>query len=275
MRWAGRAVIIFGAALLAGCAPEQDGEPSATNNATERPTLSVAEPPLDREQLLLAAVRAASALAAGSDHSEAQRQLDGKRFELRIRFACGAENEERGSRFSTADRTLRLRMTPDLARDDPAVARIAGDGFESIEGFWLRRPWMLSAACPARSKPPAQPPETGDLDKTKEAAGASPAERRTPRLGIAQFFAASDSRVTRRRLRPYEATIVLDEGQVPSADGYDFILSGRLRALPDRGVIACSAERPDLPPDCIISVHVDRARMERPGTRELVAEWTP
>lgn len=266
---------LIGAAVLTSCGPDRTGtERVALNNMVEElPVITVAERPLDREQLLLATMRAASAFAAGSDDPEAQRKLDGKRFELRMRFGCRSdEDQARGWRFDEEDRTLRLRITPDISEDDPIAAAIAGEQSESVEGFWLRRPWMLTASCPAR-KPAAEPAgETQDA-KIVPTEDKLPSVR-IPRVGLAQFFASSDSRTTRRKRRPYEATIVLDDGQERGDQGYDFILSGRLRALTDRRVIACVAENPDLPPDCIISVHIDRVRIEHPGNRELIAEWT-
>ena len=258
-------------ALLSCREPGKESEP--TNVAAEQPVqpapLRVADRPLDREALLLAAFRAASALAAGTDDSEGQAKLDGKRFELRIRFGCAnGTDEARGWRFDEANRTLRLRVTPDISEADPVAAEIAGEQFETVEGLWLRRPWLLTAVCPAASQ------RTG-AEATEKTGNSEPiAPEAAGRLvGLAQFFSPTDSRTTRRRQRPYEATKILEEGQAPSANGYDFVLSGRLRALPSRRVIACLAKGPEEPPACIISVHVDRAWLERPDNREVIAEW--
>ena len=281
---AGRVAILVCAALLASCGPDkpQGDTPEAVPNASrEGSTLPVAEPPLDRERLLLAAFRAASAFAAGADDSAAQRQLDGKRFELRFRFGCGeadSQDDSRGWRFDESERTLRLRVTSDLSERDPAVAQIASKEFEGVEGLWLRRPWLLPATCPR--KPAASPtaeqasPVAEEVGREVEDATAPAATPGGRRVGVAQFFTATDPRTARRRQRPFEVTKVLEEGQGPSAQGYDFIMSGRLRALPDRRVIVCSVGGPDLPPDCIVSVHVDRSWIERPDTKELIAEWS-
>lgn len=257
--------------MLGSCGREPAGEepPTLNDTAEAAPVVAVSEPPLDRAGLILAAIRAASAFAAGEDDRALQRRLDGKRFELRIRFGCGAAGSDpQGLRFNEQDRSLRLQIAPDLSEDDPAVAGVGGDRFEAVEGFWLQRPWMLSAACPATPKPqaPAEAEVPADADQPPPAVGW--------RLGIAQFFAESDARTTRRNQRPYEATKILDEGQRPSPQGYDFILSGRLRALPDQRVIACRADRPARAPDCIVSVHIDGARMERPDNGDLLAEWS-
>jgi hypothetical protein len=38
-------------------------------------------------------------------------------------------------------------------------------------------------------------------------------------------------------------------------------------------VITCSAESPDLPPDCIVSAVIERLWIERPDSGDMVAEW--
>ena len=250
-----------------------------TATDSERPTpLTVAEPPLDRAALLLAAVRAASAYAAGMKDAAAQRDLAGKRFELRIRFGCGGTREQgddRGWRFDETRRTLRLSVKNDISASDPAVKAMVDKAFESVEGLWLGRPWLLVAACP-QSVPPVAEPAAQAGESGSEAgspAEAPPASPVTSRVGLAQFFTATDPRTALRRERPYESTTVLDESQAPSAQGYDFVMSGRLRALPDRRVIACHSASADMAPDCIISVRLDRAWIERPDNREMLAEW--
>jgi hypothetical protein len=60
----------------------------------------------------------------------------------------------------------------------------------------------------------------------------------------------------------------------PGAGGYDFVLTGRLRPLPDRRVIACASTGGEDPPACVISAEVDRVRIEAPGPSEVLAEWS-
>ena len=172
---------------------------------------------------------------------------------------------------------MRLKVAPDISGDDPVAAAIAGDDFETIEGFWLRRPWLLTAACPAaapaeqvEAETPAKPkPESTTVSEDEPAAILM-----GRRVGIAQFFSKSDSRTGRRRNRAYETTSVLATDEQPSLLGYDFVLSGRVRALPDRRAVACVSDGRQVPPSCIVSVHVDRAWIERADNRKLIAEWT-
>jgi len=276
-RSAGFLSALSGALLLASCDRDQASEePKPTNTVQAPRPAPVVEAPLNREQLLLAVVRAASAYAAAGDDSEVQRKLDGKRFELRVRFGCGAGGDEaRGWRFDEEKRTLRLRVTPDMSKEDRVAAEIAGEQFESVEGLWLRRPWLLTASCPVVQTPaPGSAPSPPARDEPKHEPEAEPKPVAAARVGLAQFFSSDDSRTTRRQRRPYEATKVLAEGQAPSPLGYDFVISGRLRALRDRRVIYCSGASPDSAPDCIISVHIDRVWIERPDTREQIAEWS-
>ena len=281
---AGLAAVLSCAALVAACGRDQPSEETSTlNNIVQQlPSVPIAEAPLDRAALLFATMRAVSALAAGADDSTEQRRLAGKRFELRLRFGCGggvAGDEGRGWRFDTKQRTIKLKVAPDISGDDPVAAAIAGDAFETIEGFWLRRPWLLTPACPvapvmklpdAEDAAAAKPePDPGIEDESEPAA--APLGRR---VGIAQFFTESDSRTARRRNRAYESTTVLAADEPPSPSGYDFVLSGRLRALPDRRVVACVTDAPQVAPSCIISVHVDRVWIERADNHKQLAEWT-
>ena len=156
----------------------------------------VVEPPLDREGLLIAVARAASAAALGRNDRDAQRQLEGDRFELRLRFGCGggsdsAQPEPRRWTFDEDERVIRFRLEPDFAGDLPMMEALAGGEFESAEGFWIRRPWVLSAGCPA---PRAGPPPATTASAADE------------RIGIANFFTEADPRTHRRDSRAYEAT---------------------------------------------------------------------
>ena len=90
---------------------------------------------------------------------------------------------------------------------------------------------------------------------------------------MAQFFTKTDPRTGRRDDRPYEATKVLAEGEQPSADGYNLVLSGRLRAQPLGRVISCRSSSVDAAPQCIVSAHFDRVWIENPRSKEILASW--
>lgn len=244
--------------------------------------LPVAEPPLDRAELLLAVARAASDFAAGRDDTARQRALDGRLFEVALRFGC--ENPAEGTRtwtFDDSGRVLRVRVEPELTVDSPEIAPLDLGDFEAIEGFWIRRPWLLEAACPAAPTPP-EPSDAGSTpidEDASETAREEPAEGEQPlpppiqRIGIAHFYTANDSRTLRREHRAYQATRKLAAGEEPSSDGYDLVLSGRLSRMPDGRIIVCAGRDPSRPPTCIVSVTFDRVALRRPDGA-LVAEWS-
>lgn len=272
-------------AALAACGPaEPDNRldnAAAPENETSASVIPVAVPPLDREALLIAVMRATTAAALGRDDAPAQRELDGKRFDLRIRFGCIGSTESQqplGWRFDEPTRTLRLAARPDVAGNDPVVAAVTGqDGIEEVEGFWIPRPWLLSAACPAVSTQAAPAAESSPGDEEPEQSVTAPAPlgpaMADQRVAIAQFFTGDDARTGRQSGRAYEAVVVLDDGTAPSRQGYDLVLSGRLQALAGGRVIGCAAAASGRRPDCIISAQIDEARMEQPDDGTILARW--
>lgn len=290
-----RVPLLAALALLAACQPEPQ-DPGNIQNI-EEPTLNLPavprpQPPLDRAGLFAAVAQAASAKASGADDAEAQRLLDGRRFELRIRFGCkGPSSELReewlGWSFDRETSTLRVRARPTLSAEENLVLELGGDQFEAVEGFWIPRPWLLTPACPATAAVSAEPARSAaDKALAKTAPAPAPARAaavpnepniepvpRSPRIGIAQFYTETDSRTGRRDMRPYEAVKTLNDNQTIGSHGFNLVLSGRLKALPDKAVIACVAKGADSPPECIVSADFDRVWIERPDNRELIAEW--
>ena len=277
-------VIILGACRQ----PEPtDGNQEVVGDAVlNLPAVPRPQPPMDRAAILAAVARAASAAAAGVDDMAAQAVLDGRQFEFRIRFGCkGPSTDLRkewlGWSFDSETGTLRVRAKPTFAPGEQLVKMLGGDQFEAVEGFWIPRPWILEAACPAAaavSPAFAEPP----VDAVSDEAGAKPPATsaaaaelmpKWPRIGIAQFFAHTDSRTGRRSMRPYEAVKTLNPKLPIGSQGFNLVLSGRLKGLPDKGVIACVAKGADSPPECIVSVDFDRVWIESPGNGEVIAEW--
>lgn len=264
-------------ACLGACRPQQpqaNVQEPAGQPMQQLPTLPRLES-LDRAAILAAVTQAASTHAAGASDSAAQRALAGRQFELRIRFGCkgpstALREEWLGWSFDEASRTLRVRARPTLAGEDPLVQELVGNAFEAVEGFWIPRPWLLQPVCPAASAVQKAPADEVEGHEVK----VDDPLPRAPRIGLARFFSVTDPRTGRRSMRPYEAVKTLAEGTRPGAQGFDLVLSGRLKALPDKRVIACSAEGAQSPPDCIVSAEFDRVWIERPGTEEVIAEWS-
>lgn len=272
---------------VAACQPEPATEdvPERPENAVSpMPPLPVAEAPLDRATLLLAVAKASSAAALGRDDTADQRTLDGKRFEVRIRFGCRDSSSQLAPgagpfsvQYDASDRTLRVRASPDVTIDDPRIKRLADSSIEAVEGFWMRRPWLLADGCPAVPTP-SDPDETGAGESSsgqeETSAEAISKPQTSQRVGLAQFYTEADSRTSRRGDRPYETTKVLSEKEQPSPSGYNLVLSGRLRELNAGRVILCRNESTNEPPECLVSVDFDRVWIEKPGSREMLAEWT-
>ncbi|HEU0311105.1 MAG TPA: hypothetical protein VFR36_07810 [Sphingomicrobium sp.] len=230
--------------------------------------------------MLLAVARAASSHALGADDDEAQRTLDGKQFEIRLRFGCdgqGPVTEGHGWSVDPDGRTLRLRVVPNLSLDDEPVASVSAEAIEAAEGFWLSRPWLLYAACPATPEAlesaatEAKPETSKDDAQAKPPTGTS--RLAAQRIGIAQFFTSEDPRTLRRMNRPFEAVKPLKEGEVVGRQGFNLVLSGRLRSRGDGRVILCVGSGRDRAPDCVVSARIDRVWIERPEDRAVMAEW--
>ena len=279
--------VIFAAAAAASlavcaCGRGQSQEEEAANTANAAGTqvvprlpIPVPQPSMGREQLLVAAMRSASDFAAGIDDRKRQEELADKKFEFRIRFGCGgpggpSSKNPFGWSFDEKTGTLKVRATPTLSTEDAPVKAIAGEAFETVEGVWIERPWLLASACP-RIEPAAS--EATATDKApEETPELAEGDDRAASVGIAQFFTATGSRTMRRSGRPYEATKRLESGHKPSG-GFDLILSGRLAPLPNGRVIACTRSPAGGRPTCIVSVEFGKVWIERTDTHEQIAQW--
>lgn len=282
IKWGYSAAALASFALLA-CrqAPEQEATPQPTAQASQAiPPLPIAEPPLDREALLIATLHAASAAASGGDDREAQRVLDGKRFELRSRFGCSGESEDesrtRRWTFDEKRHVLRIRVAPEITASSAVLASLGAGAYEAAEGFWIPQPWLLTAACPVALPPvptaaPSEPAKgmASDAPSPRPAPPAPP----SPRLALVQFFTAQDRRTHRRNDRAYEVTKTLAAGAAASTRGYDLVVAGRLKRVADGRVIVCAGQGALAPPLCAISAEFDRVALANPETGEVLAEW--
>ena len=248
---------------------------SADGPVTNRPAIVRASPPLDRAGLLAFVAQAASAAAAGTPVADQLRGLDGRQFEVRIRFGCRGPTSQNSSEwlawsYDAESRAIRISARPTISADDPLVTTVGGEDIEAAEGFWIPRPWLLQPVCPAGAAVRATPEDPEEPTPLQQEAEPLPIRQR---VGIAQFFTASDARTGRRDNRPYQAVHTLGEGQAIGSQGFNLVLSGRLRDIPGRGVIGCVASGADTPPDCIVSAEFQRAWIERPENGEVIAEW--
>jgi hypothetical protein len=274
-------VTSLAALSLAGCQARDEEPVVATNDLGEiLPLPPIPTPTLDRAGLLDAIRNAASAHSAGMDDSAAQRPLAGRRFALLMPFACpgvdgSADDAQFGLRLRPDGRSYEVRAAPTLTAADAGLTdndRPASAEVEAIEGFWIERPWMLSARCPRAADLPATAPTAPDDGGPPPTAAdaTSPAALRT--AGIAQILVESESRVGLRSGRDYRVVIRLAEGEVPPS-GLVLMIDGRLRAWPGGKVIRCLGRGSLTPPTCIAAADVDRVAFARMDTREVLSEW--
>lgn len=258
--------VMVAALGLVGCGPAQDEQaPANVSSTAVSPVRKIAdaiplpEPPLDRKKLLLAAADAASAFAAGVDDKQAQAALAGRRFALSLRFGCSGPADDPDAASMTwsydADKTaLTVRAKPDLSGETPVARPMLAADVEAVEGFWVPRPWLYQDACakPAADNPAPLPP---------------------PTVGLAQLFTASDSRTERRVGRAYQAVLRVKPEDLPRAQGFNLVLSGRLAPFSDGRIIRCAAADGQTRPICIISVQFGRVAIENAESRAVLAEW--
>lgn len=266
---------LAGLALLASSCRETATEDRATkaeagasDQAAEVPTpLPVATPlaPIARSGLVAAFALASDATAAGRPLPDANRDLVGRTFSLKLPFGCSGEAIAgepawAGWTYDSSRRALKLTATPQRWTDAAWVKSIAGTmAHEAVEGFWLDRPWTSSEDCPTGSAP------------LVDADSSAPAERQT--VGIAQFFAPDSPRTFQRGSRPYSHTVRVREPAEINGRTYRLALSGRITGFPDGQPIRCIQEAPDLRPLCLMAVEFARVSFEDPRDDTVLAEW--
>lgn len=248
------------ALAFAACSPRERPAPAPAEPKAPAPAPPLAPPTLSRAELLRVVAEAADASAAGAAYPNAARELDGRRFVLRLPFGCEGPSAEAadtrlGYSVDVKRNALRLTARPEVwTQTGWARALVGGADVESIEGFWLSRPWTASEACPPLPAVAAAVPPTPET------------------VGLAQPFAEGGSRLLRRGDRPYEATVKLPDGQPPGPGGFRLVLEGRIAAGADGRTVACLSEHPDRRPVCLARAQLDRVAFETPAG-ETLAEW--
>ena len=246
-------------ALLAapGCGPKppERQRNTAINAPVEQaPAVPnpLAEPKLDREQLIFDAMRALSAAALGHNDGSQQAGLKGREFELRMRFGCPGlpTSPSRSWSYDEQKHVLRARISADVAAEGVPASDLLLKGYEGVAGFIVEKPLLLSAGCPA--------PQFGTLSTGE------------PTIAVAQLFTADDSRVQRPE-KSYEITKAIDESARPT-QGLDLVASGRLDELSDGRVIHCAFA--DGPPACLVAAKFDRIAIENPVDGSVLDEWS-
>lgn len=238
--------------------------PAAAPAPPQAETIALApDPPLQRDALIDAAAIAADAFAAGEAGTPANRQLVGRRFELRAVFGCAGPALPGSSapmrwEYDADSGTLRVSARPlTLTAADWLVPIVEGANVEAVEGFWIDRPWQRSASCPSYRSPL----ETASLAVPRQT------------LALVELFGPEAPRAGQREGRPYEAVAKMAPEQVAAAQGFALVIEGRVAALPNGEPIWCSSESPDVRPICAVAASFERVRLENVATSEILADW--
>lgn len=237
--------------------PPSAAAPPPPAERIERPPIT-APAPLSRAEIIAAARSASEAAALGAPYPDAVTKLVGARFEARLPLGCAGAAPEATVGYSLDAKrgVLTLRARPQSWTQDAGMRALIGQAdVESVEGFWMRRPWIGGDACPAIR------------------AGAHPSAPASPEtLALVRVFAHDASRVLRHAGRGYEVTRKAEPG-VLRLQGFRLVLAGRLADFGGGQPIRCRSAGPDQRPVCAVSVEFDRVTFEDPVSGEVLAEW--
>jgi hypothetical protein len=257
------------AGALAACGEREavDATPAPPPEAEGRPVPSPTLP-LTRADLIAGAAAAAGAYAVGTTPGEGD-PLVGRSFSVSLPFGCGGPRAAGGTALAGlaqatwqgADRqAIVLSLSP---ADWTESALITGSGarWESVEGHWIDRAWLLEDRCPTVRSDPLQ-------------IGAAFAE--APAIGVAGVHEAGASRLNRRDGRAYRFVLrgTDDAPAVVPAEGWRVRLEGRIASFPDGRAFRCRAPGPDARPTCVAAATVDRVAFET-ADGVVLSQWRP
>ncbi|MBU1378841.1 MAG: hypothetical protein KKE02_20630 [Alphaproteobacteria bacterium] len=278
------------APVVAGCKPTQQPPPPAPAPPIVQPTTLPPQAPsaLDRARLLQAVDLAASSYTSGQ--TRAGEDVAGRRFVLRQAFGCQgpALTATPGLAqwtWGRDRRSIEISLAPADWSRDPLFST-ADSPWEAVEGFWIARPWMRDAGCPAPPTGTTKDAEAATTDRAAEPDAATPPiDPTTPAhpaapapqvAGLASVFEAGGSRVGRRDGKAFALTQRAETGVVlvAPARGFRLVIEGRLGAFPSGQAIRCRAPSADTRPVCVAAAEVDRVAFEDADGRVL-REWRP
>jgi hypothetical protein len=213
---------------------------------------------LGRTELIETANRAIAVFAANGVMSDTSR-LVGRKFFVRLPFGCepaqAAPGVLQGSVQTGELGSTTLTLRPALWADLPLIQRLANpESIDSVEGFWIPRPWAATESCP----PPEMPAPSAIV---------TPPTAQT--LGLARIFREGESRAQRHAEHPYQLTLKKGATTGP----YRAVLEGHLAAFPDGNALACWAESPAHHPVCLFSISISRVAFETAENGEILGQW--
>ena len=223
-----------------------------------------APPPLQRQDLIFEAMRAAADFSAtGNVPSTAA--LVGRRFAFSIPFGCrgaqaGVPGAQVSASYDAAKQSITLTARPGTWTTLPQIQGLADPAaIDAVEGFWIPRAWSNSESCAPQmtySEPVTPTPPTAQS------------------IGLAQLFPAGGSRLSRHAERPYQFTRKVPAGDTAMlAMSYRLTLEGRITGFDKDTALRCAMETPDHQPVCLFAVTFERVTF-RDANDQQIATWT-
>lgn len=233
---------------------------------TPAPSPTEANDTLGRAELMALAATAADATASGTGVPAEIRAAVGKPFAILLPFGCtgpAAADSDAAMRwrYDDADKALRLHVAPVTWNAADWWQAGSANEVESVEGFWIPRPWSSSETCPPLGDPAG-------------ASGAEPVTLPGQTLAIGHLYGADARRQGRRDGKAYTAVIRTTPDAVRGEQGFRLRIKGRVAAGPDGNAAVCrqpgGAEQR---PVCMIVTSLDEIALENTATEKVLATW--
>ena len=243
--------------------PKPESAPQNLELVVVTPPVLTAPPILTRRELIETAQEVAARFAAEGRIPAGSARLAGRRFSVRLAFGCEPAQATAGVLQATvqanAERnSVSLMARPALWADLPLIQALPErTDIETVEGFWIPRPWSASENCPPSAELPAP-------------AVATPPSAQT--LGLARVFAPGESRAQRHAEHPYQFTFRQPPNAPPGASYY-LLLEGDLAAFKDGNVLNCWAESAMHRPVCLYSVVFSHIAFIDARDGSVLAQW--
>ena len=264
------AIVVGGAGFLLGRSTTEPAQVVVAPPAATPVPKPVPEPAssgvLGRAELIALAAAAADDAAAGRTPDPEVAEAAGRRFELRLPFGCGGPAGEESNaamrwRYDAEDQALRIQIDPVTWTAQDWWAGDAAADVETIEGFWITRPWTSSESCPTGGRPAAP--------------GVEPVTLPGQTLALGQIFSSGGARGGRRNGEPYETTVRVPEGELNASDGFRLRVTGRIARAGGTGPVRCHQPAgAEQRPICLVSVVMDEVAIENPISGKILATWS-